>query len=802
MIADKQPFQPILPARIAGIVFWVLVLAGLIGAVFLLHGEESNIETQNISSARLLAYDIAGVLEQFDSDNTLKEAQGRLNLSINHLRDAMGYSAVHLTSSGGNSIIFGTPDNDDDIVSQAIIYYPRGQTTSREVSFSVYFPNRKIAVAEMRKNMLLIIGISLFIFGFLLQRVLKKVLTVPFLKMVRVAEDFSLGNEKARFDDSSLDEFGYLGGFINNALDSIMKQQSDLVNALERAEQSEVALNIEKERAEVTLYSIADSVITVDTDGHVQFINPAAEKLLAISNEEATGRTYNELINIIIDSSETLEVDLLQQCFTTGETVAFPDNASIINNDTCLIAVEATIAPMKSDTGDFMGAAIVIQDVSNTRKLTRQLSYQASHDMLTGLYNRRKFEERFSEILLNVAENNQEHVLLYLDLDQFKIVNDTCGHVAGDELLQQLPILFHKVFRAGDLIARLGGDEFGVLLENCNLKQAAIIADKVRKQIKDFRFVWEENAFEIGVSIGVVAINAENADMAHIMSSADIACYAAKDAGRNRVHVYEASDEAVSVRYGEMHWTARIARAMEEGRFLLYKQSIVGISCDTSEQRIEHIEVLLRMVDENGKIIPPGAFLPAAERYNLMVGIDRWVISEVFKSITEAGLCKSCDGTYEIISVNLSGDSLSDDGLLPFILSEKEKYNVPLSCICFEITETVAISNLSKAILLIEELTKHGCRFALDDFGSGLSSFAYLKTLPVHYLKIDGSFVKDVSRDEIDKAMVRSIQQIAKAMNLLTIAEWVEDEETLNVLKELGIDYAQGYYLSKPEPFL
>jgi diguanylate cyclase (GGDEF)-like protein/PAS domain S-box-containing protein len=797
MISDKKPFQPMLPARIAGIAFWGLVFIGFVVAVFLLHETESEIEKQNISNAHLLAYDLEEILEQFDSTNTLTEAQAHLSLRINGLRDVMGYNAVHLNSKeNSDGIMFGMPGDNDEVISRTITYYPRGLKISREVSFSAFFPNIKIVVSEMRKNMLLSIGAAVFIFGFLLQRILKKVLTVPFLNMVRTAEEFSLGNEAARFDESQQDEFGYLGSFINRAIESVMEHQEKLVIALERVSKSEMALNLEKERAEVTLYSIADSVITVDIDSCVLFINPAAEKMLAISNEEATGKAYNDLVNVVIDSFQGLEGDLLKECFDTGEIVKFPDHASIINNDTSLIAVEASIAPMKSDTGDIMGAVIVIQDVSNTRKLTRQLSYQASHDMLTGLYNRRKFEERLAEALLNVVEEKRKHVLLYLDLDQFKIVNDTCGHVAGDELLQQLPVLFHKVFRASDLIARLGGDEFGVLLENCNLNQAAIIADKVREQIKDFRFVWEEKTFEIGVSIGVVAINEDNADMAHIMSSADIACYAAKDAGRNRVHIYEASDEAVSERYGEMHWTARITRAMEEGRFRLYKQVIVDVSRDTTD----HIEVLLRMIDENGKIIPPGAFLPAAERYNLMVGIDRWVISEVFKSIAEGCLCKSCNGEFKTVSVNLSGDSLSDESLLPFIISEKEKHNVPLECICFEITETVAISNLTRATLLIDELTRYGCRFALDDFGSGLSSFAYLKTLPVHYLKIDGSFVRDVSRDDIDKAMVRSIQQVGEAMNLLTIAEGVEDEATLNILRELGVDYAQGYYLGRPEP--
>ena len=794
MVIDSQPFQPKLPARIAGIVFWVLVLIGSLVAVYLLHETEKEIEHNNIKNAQLLAYDLEGVLEQLDAAKNINEGKGRLNLRISRLRDVMGYSAVSLNEKD-NVITFGTPGEDDDIITQKITYYPRGLEDPHEISLTVHFPNRKTVVAKARKNMLLSIGASIFILGYLLQRVLQKVLTVPFVNMVRTAEQFSLGNEQARFDDERQDEFGYLGRFINNAIESILGQQSDLVDALERASQSESELKIEKERAEVTLFSIADSVITVDTDGLVKFINPAAEKLLGISNNEAVGKEYNQLVNVVIETSDQFENDLLQECFVTGKIVKFPDRASIINCDTGLIAVEATIAPMKNDMGAFMGAVIVIQDVSNTRKLTRQLSYQASHDMLTGLFNRRKFEERFAEILFNVVEENREHVLLYLDLDQFKIVNDTCGHIAGDELLQQLPVLLHKVLRTSDLVARLGGDEFGILLESCNLKQAIIIADKLREQIKEFRFVWEDKTFEIGVSIGVVAVNAENANMAQIMSSADIACYAAKDAGRNRLHIYEASDEAVSERYGEMHWTARITKAMEDDRFILYQQPIVSISHDATE----HIEILLRMVGENGKIIPPGAFLPAAERYNLMVGIDRWVISQVFKLIAENDLSKSSNGGIKIVSVNLSGNSLSDENLLSYIIAEKEKYNVPFECLCFEITETVAISNLSRATLLIAELTKHGCRFALDDFGSGLSSFAYLKALPVQYLKIDGSFVRDVSRDDIDRAMVKSIQQVGEAMNLLTIAECVEDEATLNVLKELGIDYVQGHHLGKPE---
>jgi diguanylate cyclase (GGDEF)-like protein len=437
----------------------------------------------------------------------------------------------------------------------------------------------------------------------------------------------------------------------------------------------------------------------------------------------------------------------------------------------------------------------VIQDVSHTRRLTRQLSYQASHDMLTGLFNRRKFEEHLEEVLLNVIPENRLHSLCYLDLDQFKVVNDTCGHIAGDELLQQLPGLFNSVLRTGDVIARLGGDEFGILLENCGIAKAATIAETLRQTIKDFRFIWQDKAFEIGVSVGVVAITPENCNMASIMSSADLACYAAKDSGRNRVHVYELSDETVSLRYGEMHWTARITKAMEDQRMRLYRQPIIGISGDATS----HSEILLRMLDEDGNVIPPGAFLPAAERYNLMAGIDRWVISEVFKLIARETEGSPSDGQALVVSINLSGDSLCDDSLLDYIISERTRNNISLANVCFEITETVAISNMLKATYFINQLKNHGCRFALDDFGSGLSSFAYLKNLPVNYLKIDGSFVKDVSRDKIDRAMVQSIQQVGSVMNLRTIAERVEDEATLRVLKEIGVDYVQGYHMGKPE---
>ncbi len=786
----KSRFQPKLPARIAGIVFWVLVLISLISAFYFLNKIENEIDSDRNKSSFLLAHDLEGIIKQAVDVNEVKET---LSKRLDYFHEVIDFTSVKIFGYGGG-LEFGVPNSGDDEYKHEA-FYQSDDGVSYQIVFKVYFLNKSKLVSEIRKNMLLAIGVGILLFGYFLRRVLHMMLTLPIVEMLGSAKRFMLGDESVRFNEKRHDEFGYLGRFINDILDSILEQQEALFAVLDRAKKSEVALSVEKEIAEVTLHSITDSVITVDQECIVTFINPAAETLLEYRLDEAMGQPFSEMIKLVDESSEPLQMDTVKECFEKGGIAEFPEQTSLINKSSTLIPVEASIAPMKNEKGDLMGAVVVIQDVSNTRKLTNQLSYQASHDALTGLYNRRKFENHLQDVLINVEYEDRCHVLLYLDLDQFKIVNDTCGHIAGDELLQQLPLLFHKVLRSGDVIARLGGDEFGVLLENCSLDKAIVIADKIRQQIKDFRFVWEEKTFEIGVSIGAVGINAENAEMSQILSSADIACYAAKDGGRNRVHVYEESDIVVAQRHGEMHWTARITKAMEEDRFTLYRQDIVNVENDV----IEHVEVLIRMIGEDGSIILPGAFLPAAERFNLMPSIDRWVISNVFKLIGECKI-KYADEPLTMVAINLSGDSLSDDGLLDFIYSEKEKHQVSLDQICFEITETVAISNLTQAVSFIDELKQHGCKFALDDFGSGLSSFAYLKSLPVHYLKIDGSFVRDISKDKIDKTMVKSIQQVAEAMNLKTIAEWVEDEQTLNILNELGVNFAQGNYLNTAQP--
>jgi len=791
---EEQKFEVKLPARITGLVFWGLVFVGLLIAVIILQKSESDLVAESYKNTRLIAFEIEEIAEEFSNPPVLETASGRVRAKVLQRLDEFGFHAARF-SEGDYFLSMGEIVSDDDKYEYTLHYYPKSSTELQQIKLALYAKSTKKATAEIRKNFLLSIGFGVFVFGLFLQRVLQKMLSEPFQKMVATAEKFSQGDNNVRFDEKRQDEFGYLGKFINNAIDSILSSKDELIFALQRAEASEVALGVEKERAEVTLYSISDCVISVDVTESIVYLNPASEKLLACKSEDVCGKTFRNVFNIVEESSGEAIDDPLQKCFASGKIVHLPDHSSLITRDDHVVSIEASIAPMKSDSGEQMGAVIVMQDVSHTRRLTRQLSYQASHDLLTGLYNRRKFEENLEEILINVREDNKQHALFYLDLDNFKIVNDTCGHVAGDELLKQLPALFNEVLRSGDLIARLGGDEFGIILQSCGLRQAANIADKIRQKIKDYRFVWDDKTFEIGVSIGVIGINADNAEMSRILSSADVACYAAKDGGRNRVHIYEPSDEAVSERYGQMHWTARISKALEEERFQLYQQPIVGVS----DNDRSHLEILLRMIDENGNLIPPGAFISAAERYGLMREIDRWVISKVFEFIGKNDPADPIKGTNRVFAINLSGDSINDITLLNFILQEKEKYDISLTNVCFEITETAAINNLSKATVFINELKTHGCQFALDDFGSGLSSFAYLKNLPVNYLKIDGSFVKDVSRDKIDRAMVESIQQIGEVMKLRTIAEHVEDEETLRVLEDIGVDYVQGFYLGRPE---
>ncbi len=425
-------------------------------------------------------------------------------------------------------------------------------------------------------------------------------------------------------------------------------------------------------------------------------------------------------------------------------------------------------------------------------------SHSLEHDPLTRLPNRVGFEIALKELLRRTQHDTVRHCLSYLDLDNFKIINDTCGHAAGNAMLQQLTEVFRLQVRNSDIIARLGGDEFALLLENCSLDQALKISEKVRPKVSEFRFSWQGRTHAISASIGIVEISPATADLAHILSSADVACFSAKELGRNRVHAYLESDDESARRYGEMQWHARITQAHAENRFTLYHQHIAPLSAD--DHSGEHFEILVRVVDEQGALVPPGAFMPAAERYNLMPTIDRWVINETFARIKlRLALGHNYPGTA---AINLFGASLGDPGLLNYIKQKFAEHCIPARIICFEITETAAVSNLIHAVTFIKDLKALGCRFSLDDFGSGLSSFTYLKNMPVDYLKIDGSFVKDMLTDSINHAMVESINQIGHVMGIKTIAEFVETPQLAERLKLLRVDYAQGYGVHKPQPFL
>lgn len=426
---------------------------------------------------------------------------------------------------------------------------------------------------------------------------------------------------------------------------------------------------------------------------------------------------------------------------------------------------------------------------------TRMLRHQAQHDALTGLVNRQEFERRLNVALNDVKISNAQHIFCYMDLDQFKVVNDTCGHRAGDELLRQISLILSQRVREEDTFARLGGDEFGLLLTNCDIQNALLIAEEMRSMVEDFRFVHDNRMFKIGVSIGMVEITSDMQDLGDITSYADAACYAAKDNGRNQIHLFRHHDDDLARRHVEMEWVSRINSAMDDNRFCLYCQPILPLQ-DNNDNIF--YEILIRKIDVDGTIILPMAFIPSAERYHLMSNIDRWVINKTFSVYHE--LINTNAQHDFLLTINLSGMSLSDKGLLSFIKDQFELYQVPPTKICFEITETSAIINLTNTISLMEDLKAFGCKFLLDDFGSGMSSFAYLKNLPVDFLKMDGGFVKDITRNEIDLAMAKSIQSIAEAMKIKTIAEFVEDAETMKLLKKMGVDYGQGFYLSSPMP--
>jgi diguanylate cyclase (GGDEF)-like protein/PAS domain S-box-containing protein len=577
-----------------------------------------------------------------------------------------------------------------------------------------------------------------------------------------------------------------LAAMLQTVLRRLKRRNRQLINAIFD----------EQERARVTLHSIGDAVITTDAAEQVQYMNPAAERLTGWALAEALGQPIVQVCALIDEATMQSLATPVTAALRDGQICAFSGkDVAMMRRDGSALAIEDSAAPIRDQSGAVIGGAMVFRDVTATRRMAQRITWAATHDALTGLVNRREFETRVETALLSAQNSNRHHVVCYLDLDQFKIVNDTCGHAAGDALLKQVAAVLQAKLRESDTLARMGGDEFGVLLEGCAVDRAQLIAADLLAAVRDHRFNWEGKIFAIGVSIGLVAVTADTASRAEVFSAADTACYSAKEQGRNRVCVYHSSDADMAQRRSEMGWAARLASALEEDRFVLYFQPYLALGKNSHEGH--HIEILLRLIDEDGALVQPGSFIPAAERYNIMPAIDRWVIRAVFSGyhdlVAQMGGPLTC-------AINLSGTTLNDDNILAFIRAQAEQHRLPPGAVCFEITETAAINNMRHATKFMRDVKALGFCFALDDFGIGTSSLAYLKTLPVDYLKIDGSFVRNIVNDPVDRAMADTINRVGHIMGLQTVGEYAESESVIQALRSLGVDFAQGYGVQRPQP--
>jgi diguanylate cyclase (GGDEF)-like protein/PAS domain S-box-containing protein len=553
------------------------------------------------------------------------------------------------------------------------------------------------------------------------------------------------------------------------------------------------ALFDQKQRAQTTLQSIGDGVITTDAAECVEFMNPVAEHLSGWTLAEARGRPIVDILRVVDATSGQPVATPLRQALAENRIVAFGHEVDLLRRDGSVLGIDDSAAPIRDHEARVCGGVLVFRDVSALRSLTRQRSWEAAHDVLTGLVNRRQFEHQVELAVASARNAGKTHVVCYMDLDQFKVVNDTCGHAAGDDLLKEIAVLLQSRIRESDTLARLGGDEFGLLLEGCSLERAQILASDLLAALDDFRFIHDGKVFTVGVSIGLAIVSGESTGT-EIVGMADTACYWAKEQGRGRVCVYRTGDSAMAARRREMGWIARINLALAEDRFTLYHQGYRPLNAAAGDS--PHLEVLLRMIDEEGQLVQPGSFLPAAERYHLMPAIDRWVIGRVFSGYRALRAARG--GGPLTCAINLSGSSLNAEGFLEFVRLQSRLHALPARAICFEITETAAINNLRSAADFIRECKALGFLFALDDFGTGTSSFGYLKNLPVDYLKIDGGFVRNLEHDAIDKAMTETINRIGHIMGIKTVAEYAENDSIIEELRAMGVDYAQGYGVCVP----
>lgn len=554
------------------------------------------------------------------------------------------------------------------------------------------------------------------------------------------------------------------------------------------------ALYEEKERLQVTLASIADAVLTTDMEGRILFLNPVAEQLTGWSLADAQGRPHEEVFRIHDSQSDEVLSSPVTRCLREQTITSLDEGAVLLSRQGERHEVQDSAAPVRTVDGHIIGAVLVFQNVTHARNLQRELSYNASHDALTGLYNRLKFEQELDAAWQQAQAGTTQHALCFIDLDRFKVVNDSAGHAAGDLLLRELGTLLRDSLRGSDAVARIGGDEFALLLRDCDLVQAEAVAEKLIASIGAVRFNWQNRIYDVGASAGIVAITAETRSPAELMSQADVACYTAKHAGRNRAALYRAGSEDVERQHREILMASGLREALEQHRFELHAQAIVPTRATGGTA--QHVELLLRLRDVQGQLISPATFIPAAERFGLMSSIDRWVVRQVLVE-----LVPWLQERPELhVGINLSGNSLSDPDFLPELLELIAASPLDPQRLLFELTETAVINKLSVASALISQVRERGCRIALDDFGAGLSSFAYLKHFRVDYVKIDGSFIRSLDQDPLDRAIVESINQVAHHLGAETIAEFVESQATFELLGTIGVDYAQGYALGKPLP--
>jgi len=544
----------------------------------------------------------------------------------------------------------------------------------------------------------------------------------------------------------------------------------------------------------VTLQSIGDAVITTDASGRVTWLNPVAERMTGWKSEEASGLELERVFDIVNEQTRKPAENPVLACLRHGRVVGLANHTLLMSRDGCEYCIEDSAAPIRSERGEVLGVVLVFHDVSEQRRLSGEMSHRASHDALTGLVNRVEFEARLRRTLESAHADGGAHSLMYLDLDQFKLVNDACGHASGDQLLQQVSKILEETVRTSDTLARLGGDEFGVILEHCGPEHAQRVADKICERMEVYRFVREGRSFRVGTSIGLVPLDARWSTTAAIMQAADTACYAAKEAGRNRVHMWLDSDAAMRARNSEMRWATRLSQALDEQRFVLFAQRIVAL--DAAEDGL-HFEVLLRMLDEDNQLVAPGAFLPAAERFHLSSRVDRWVLRQALDQLLALG---NLD-TVHTMSINLSGQSIGDRAFhRDAIALLKDAGRSACERICLEITETAAVTNMADASIFAAQARALGVRIALDDFGAGASSFGYLKTLPVDILKIDGQYIKDLLLEPLHDVTVRCFVDVAGVVGVKTVAEFVDKPAVLARIREIGIDFAQGFLLHRPEP--